>query len=603
MSPSKRRPETVSSIQPVPDIPIGRGSKADRLRAQVARDDPLARFSRSANLSVPDVDRLLPRLAEGVSDLVGDACAISLVSDDGEWIDLAAMHGRHPDDMAVAGELTGSRTGVDEGISGWVVATGQTFFRPTIGGDEPRADVRAGHEPVLDQGKVHGIITAPLLVRGGAIGTVTALRLSPGPAYTEADRTLLEQLADRAAVAIDNARLYASRVEAEASLRASEQRLREAVRTAEDRALQQETVAELGRMALTRVDLDEMLAAAVQAVTKCLDTEYASLLELQPGGDGLFVRAGTGWDEGLVGKMRVPVGRGSHAGYTLLVGEPVIMEDVALEARFSPPQPLVEHEVTGGASVIVSLEGEPFGVLGTYSRRPRRFSIDEVNFLESVANVIAMAVVRTRGDELQDHARHQDRLAAIGQFAAGVAHDFNNLITTIRLHTEFLESRPGLDAHSLQELAHIRREAEQAAAMVWQILDFAHRDPIARVEIDLDSLCEEEMPVLRRVCSAGVRVRLRRDGGSHVVVGNTSRLQQILMNLTTNASDAMAGSGRLDIRLSRLEIEAHSRRPLAGMAPGSWVRLDVSDTGTGIPSEVLHRVFEPFFSTKGPPPG
>ena len=573
----------------------------DPLRAQVARADLLARFSEAANLSVPEVDRLLPLVAEGVSELVGDLCAISLVSEDGEWIDLAALHGRDPGLTELAREVvSSSRTHIDEGTDGTVVATSQTLFLPITTGDELRAVVKPEYRAILDRVDVHSMITAPLRVRGRVIGTLTAARTSPGVPYTVTDKNLLEELADRAAVALDNARLFASRVAAEASLRASEGRLRLAVRTAESRALQQSAVVELGRRALGRVDLDDLMAAAVRAVTECLGTDFAAVMELLPGGDALLVRAGAGWPDGVVGVRRVPAGRGSHAGYTVLVGEPVIVDDLAFEVRFSPPQLLLDHGVVAGAAVIVSLEGDAFGVLSTHSRQSREFTVDEVTFLQSVANVVAMAVVRHRHEGLEDHARHQDRLAAIGRFAAGMAHDFNNLVTVIRLHADLLRSRPGLDAESLEELTHIRTQAEQAAAMVWQILEFAHRDPIARVEVDLGAFCGLQLGELRRLCAEGVQVDLQQDDGPHLVLGDAGRLVQVLMNLVTNAADAMDGTGHLQLRLTRVEVEAGRRPPLHGMSRGSWVRLDVADTGAGIPAETLPRVFEPFFTTKAP---
>ncbi|MGQ0520562.1 MAG: ATP-binding protein [Actinomycetota bacterium] len=371
-------------------------------------------------------------------------------------------------------------------------------------------------------------------------------------------------------------------------------------RLAETGARQQEAVAELGNLALSRVDLDVLMASAVRAVTRCLRTEYASVLELRPGGEELLVRAGQGWRDEVVGATTVPTGSGSHAGYALEVGEPVVFDDAGLETRFSLPPLLAEHAVVSGAAVIISLEGEPFGVLSTHAVSRRAFSAEEVHFLQSVANVVAMAIVRERKDSLQEHVGRQDRLAAIGQFAAGMAHDFNNLVTVIRLHAELLGRRPGLDADTLREVAQIREQAEQAAAMVWQVLEFAHRDPITRAVVDLDPFCRELLPVLRRLCPPAVDVRLGTDGGDHRVLGDTGRLQQVLLNLATNARDAMPDGGRLDLTLSRVEVEPGPATPLPGMTLGPWVRVGVSDTGSGIPPEAVSRVFEPFFSTKEP---
>lgn len=402
----------------------------------------------------------------------------------------------------------------------------------------------------------------------------------------------------RAPVAMDDTRPPGQLV-ADASLRSGDARLRQALLIAERRARQHLAVAELGRRALNRVAVDDLMAAAVRAVTDCLGTDYAAIMELLPDGNELVMRAGSGWPDGLVGAGRVPAQQ-SHAGYTLVAGEPVIMQDSALEARFTPSPLLLEQGVVGGASVIVSLEGDSFGVLTTHARRRRQFTADEVAFLQSVANVVAMAIVRHRHEELAEHARHQDRLAAIGQFAAGMAHDFNNLVTVIRLHADVLGSRPGLDAETLEELTYIRAQAEQAAAMVWQILEFAHRDTIERADVDLSAFCDGQLAEVRRLCGDGVAVRLDTDAGPHVVLADASRLRQVMLNLITNAKDAMDGTGHLDLQLSRVLVDARRQAPLPGMDRGHWVGLAITDTGGGIPPEILARVFEPFFTTKAP---
>lgn len=192
-------------------------------------------------------------------------------------------------------------------------------------------------------------------------GTITVARLAGRPPYTDADRAFVAEVADRAAAAVDNARLSAARLAAEASLRESEDRLRVALATAKARARQQAAVAELGRQALSRTDLDSLMAVATKAVVDCLGDELAKVLELLPGGKELVLRAGEGWHAGLIGTARVPAGRGSHAGYTLPAGHPVVVEDLRREERFAAPALMVDHGIVSGASVIITVEGEPYG--------------------------------------------------------------------------------------------------------------------------------------------------------------------------------------------------------------------------------------------------
>ena len=108
---------------------------------------------------------------------------------------------------------------------------------------------------------------------------------------------------------------------------------------------QQEVVAELGQQALETDDLDQLMHDAVTAVAEILDVEYAKVLELLPGGDGLFLRQGVGWHDGLVENATVPTDRDSQAGYTLLSEEPIIVDDLRTEDRFSGPELLTSHNV------------------------------------------------------------------------------------------------------------------------------------------------------------------------------------------------------------------------------------------------------------------
>ncbi len=389
-------------------------------QAEVARSEVLASFAHAANLSVPDLGRLLPLLAERVSQLIGDMCAISLVSDDGEWLELAALQGRDPDRTALAARvLASSRQRVDEGTDAVVVRTGETFFRPAA---ELRALVKTEYRRLLDDLDVCGMVTAPLLVRGRVIGTTTVVRTLPSPPYTEADRILLEDLADQAALAIDNATLYAASLRTERFLRDNEESLRAAVAAAKARTAQQE------------------------------------------------------------------------------------------------------------------------------------------------------------------------HLAALGQLAAGVAHDFNNVVTVISLSAQLLEGQAGLDQAGRDQVGHLRREAERAAAMVWQFLDFAHQGPLRLVAVDLDDFFQDLVPALQRSQPPWAPICFETDGRGHRVMADPGRLEQIVRNLVTNATDASPAGGDVDITLGL------ARRP--GSGPTPWARIAVSDRGAGIAPDVLPRIFEPFFSTK-----
>jgi len=169
-----------------------------------------------------------------------------------------------------------------------------------------------------------------------------------------------------------------------------------------NRAAQQAVVAQLGQRALAGADLDELFREAVSRIAETLGMEYCKVLELLPDGKTMLLRAGVGWTEGLVGKATVGAGTDSQAGYTLLSDQPVIVENLRSETRFSGPPLLHEHGVTSGMSVIIRGHRAPFGVLGVHTADHRVFSAGDVDFLVAAANVLASVIERRRMERRQN---------------------------------------------------------------------------------------------------------------------------------------------------------------------------------------------------------
>ncbi|TMC46838.1 MAG: GAF domain-containing protein [Chloroflexi bacterium] len=176
------------------------------------------------------------------------------------------------------------------------------------------------------------------------------------------------------------------------------------------RTRQQAAVAALGNEALAGTDEAVLLADATRRVTDTLRVEFSAVLELLPGGAALLLRAGMGWPPGLIGRATLGAGRESHAGYAIETNQPVVISDLPSETRFRPPQLLREHSVLSGLSVLILGDGTPYGVLGAYTRARRRFTDEHVQFLQAVANVIALARRRRR----EERAR-EERALLLGQ--------------------------------------------------------------------------------------------------------------------------------------------------------------------------------------------
>jgi len=177
------------------------------------------------------------------------------------------------------------------------------------------------------------------------------------------------------------------------------------------RLAQQAAISRLGRLALAGGDLDELMRIAVAELADKLRVEFTKLLELLPDGTSFLLKHGVGWKDGLVGHATVPAGPNSQAGYTLLWDSPVVVEDLARETRFNGPALLIEHGVISGLSVIIQTTAGPFGVLGAHTNRHRRFSESDIDFVQSVANILGDAITRERLlDDLRFQARILDQI-------------------------------------------------------------------------------------------------------------------------------------------------------------------------------------------------
>lgn len=177
------------------------------------------------------------------------------------------------------------------------------------------------------------------------------------------------------------------------------------------REAQQAAVASISQLALTAPNLTHLMDKAVRVLATILDVACVKVLQLQPDGKEFLLTSGVGWDEGLVGSTMIETGEGSQAGYTLSAFFPVIVEDLAAEQRFSGPDLLIDHGIVSGASVVIGGRDKPYGVLGVHTTVPHEFTPEDVDFLQSMANVLASAVERDRGE--QAVLDSEERLQAI----------------------------------------------------------------------------------------------------------------------------------------------------------------------------------------------
>jgi signal transduction histidine kinase len=214
----------------------------------------------------------------------------------------------------------------------------------------------------------------------------------------------------------------------------------------------------------------------------------------------------------------------------------------------------------------------------------------------------------TQERELQRRVQHHERLAVVGQLAAGIVHDFRNIMATIIVYTQMLSRTETLSNRDQERLAAINQQALYAIDLIQQILDLSRHATIQQQPLDLLSLLKKQVKLLKHILPKNIEIELEYDpeetgdslpdAAPFMVNADPTRMQQVIMNLALNARDAMPEGGRLHIGLERIWIGDRKRAPLPEMEAGDWVHMTVTDTGTGIPSDLLPRIFDPFFTTK-----
>ena len=468
-----------------------------------------------------------------------------------------------------------------------------------------------------------------------------------------------------------------------------------------NRSFQQTVVAALGQFAMVSNDVAALLNQAVMLVAQTLEVEYCHVLELQPGGKFLLLRAGVGWKDGCVGKAVIPADPQTECGYALKAVEAVVFEHLPGETRFRGSSLLLDHGVVSGISVAVSGHGQAFGTLGAHTARRRSFTEDEIHFLFSLATVLAMAIERIRAEseleklaaftklnpnpamELtadgaityfndaalqvgrsvgQDHPRamlpsnleeivhnclatgqsvlslqtafaghtlswsfhpvassqvvhcyleditarlnleaqlrQSQKMESIGQLAAGVAHDFNNMLTVIQGHAGMLLAKTDLPAAQLDCAQAIYFAAERAAGLTRQLLMFSRKNVMLPKPLDLRAVVGNLSKMLKRVLGETVTLEFNPPPELPLVQADTGMIEQVIMNLVVNARDAMAEGGTLTISTNPVEMNDDYVQTHAEARLGTFVCLRVSDTGCGMDAATMARIFEPFFTTK-----
>ena len=221
-----------------------------------------------------------------------------------------------------------------------------------------------------------------------------------------------------------------------------------------------------------------------------------------------------------------------------------------------------------------------------------------IRLVGAVADVTDRRLAGAEKARLEERLRKAQKLEAVGTLAGGIAHDFNNILGAIIGYGEMAQKAAPAGSELRRYLDNVMHAGARAKSLVERILAFSRTGAVERSPVHVQSVVEETLVLLAASLPGNVRLERALEAHGVAVFGDATRLHQVVMNLATNALQAMPGGGVLRVRLETANTSEPKSLSLGELRPGTYVRLEVTDTGSGIESEVLERMFDPFFSTK-----
>jgi PAS domain S-box-containing protein len=508
-----------------------------------ADDHPLHALSETIRAfaeATADYARLVATVAERMSAHIGDGAFVAVVSDDHTVVNPAAASFRDPAVNARAQAfLTAGPIHLESSTIGARVVRSRTPLRlPTVDIDIIRREVTPSHAAMLSDIQVSTMLVVPLKLHERVLGFISLARLGPqARAFSDDDEAVARNLAEHAALAISNAQL-----------------LQSLQRELEHRRRAEESVARFGALI---EHSGEFIAMA---------TLTGDILFVNRGGRQMV---GIDPDEDL-GKLRLSDFHTEEG----MKRAPVIRATGRWQGRGQlrniKTGELIDTQVS--SFLVRDAAGEP----------------------------VCFATVQhdvRETKQLEAQLRQAQKMEAIGTLAGGIAHDFNNILTAILSNLDLarLEIEPQHPAH--EYLEEIAGASQRAVALVRQILTFGRERDSTKRNIRLKDVVTEALSLLRSTLPAGVELTPRIDAETPTISADPTQIHQILMNLCTNAWQALDGlPGRIEIDVAG--VPAPEGRP-----PQRYARLRVTDTGHGMDAATIERIFDPFFTTKAPGEG
>jgi signal transduction histidine kinase/CheY-like chemotaxis protein len=500
----------------------------------------LAETIRALSESTTSFAGLLELIAERATGLVGDACTIALVSEDGDWIHPAEVFGLDEEAAAILRAAFAPQHWPPDtpGLAARVAGTREAVLIPRIDPAELALRVAPEFADAIERIGAHSVLCVPLVARDRAIGALGLVRYRPQSApFNEEDLALLRAIADGAALALSNARL----------LDTAQRELRE------QRRVREEALAFVG---LVQSSSDFIAMAGFDGRVLFVNDAGRRLVGLEMDRDvRQLVLADFHTNEGLSRAVLLKaVGRWQGEG---------VLRDFKTGA-------LIPTQVS--SFIARSASGEPlcFATVQRDLRGTRR---------------------------LETQLRQAQKMEAVGRLAGGIAHDFNNLLCVILSYGSLLSESLPSGSGARAEVEEIRLAGERAAVLTRQLLAFSRQQVLEPKVLALSSVLGGMANMIRRLVAEDIEIRMETDSDLGCVRADEGQIEQVVLNLVLNARDAMADGGTLTIETRNVHLDTGAALQ-AGIKAGAYVALVVRDTGLGMDEATTAHLFEPFFTTK-----
>jgi PAS domain S-box-containing protein len=536
-----------------------KGERRNREQADVAaaRMGLLGHASRAFGELDLDLDSRLQGIVSELANALTSCINVALIKPDG-FLHFQAVHHPDPEAQALLLELSArAPLRVGEGATGTIVATGESVIYPAI---DPALTVQRAPEAyrgLLERYPAYAMIGAPLRTRGRVIGTVTATRVHRGETYTQEDLALLEELAERAAPAIENSRLHDENAEARSRA---------------------EQLYHFAKSVVSAEKVEEVFTAALDAISGALGADRSAILTY----DDAQVMRFRSWRR-LSEKYRSAVE--GHAPWRpdAVAPQPVLVADVARDADLKSFLPLFQREEIGAMAFIpLVTRGKLIGKFMVYYGERHEFTPSEIDLAGAIANHLASVTARFAAiTKLEDTLRYNELFAGV------LGHDLRNPLGAMMTAAHLvLRRQEGEGDRNAKPLSRILASGERMMRMIDQLLDLTRARsgggiPVDRAAADLGDLCGQAIGELEL---SYPNWKIERRAVGHLG-GNwdVDRLLQIVSNLVCNAGQHGPVDGNIVVSLDGRRADS--------------VTMLVHNEGA-IPETVLPTLFDPFRGTR-----